>query len=204
PISKNAKISQHINYRLRCTLQDGRQLVGTFKAFDRHMNLVLCDCDEFRTVKNRNAKQARQEKRPLGLVLLRGEHIVSLNVDGPPPPEDTARVPLPGAGMGMMMPTPGVGRAVGRGMPLATPAASVPPPAAAPVGLGGPVWGVGVPAPTLMQPRGAVLPPGMPPGYGRGAGGVLPPPPVGAPPPPGGTLRAAPPPPPPPPMPGYN
>ncbi|CAL8097012.1 unnamed protein product [Calicophoron daubneyi] len=170
PVSKNAKISQHINYRVRCTMQDGRQLVGTFKAFDRHMNIILCDCDEFRHVRSKGSKQDkdRQEKRALGLVLLRGEHVVSMNVDGPPPPEDAARVPLPGAGAwSASAAKPIAGVAVGRGMPLATPAAAIPPPAP-PAGLGGPVWGVGAPAPSLMQPRGV---PGMPP---------PPPPPTGA------------------------
>ncbi|KAM3188156.1 hypothetical protein ACTXT7_000820 [Hymenolepis weldensis] len=199
PVSKNAKISTHLNYRIRCTLQDDRQLVGTFKAFDRHMNLILCDCDEFRTVKNKNNKQPRQEKRSLGLVLLRGEHIVSMNVDGPPPPEDSARVPLPGAGMGlsaaamMGVPPPGMGRPVGRSMPLVTPSApAVPPPPPSGLAAGPTAWaGVGVPNPALMQPRAGMPPPppatstaGAPAAYGRPGAppvGMAPPPP-----PPGG------------------
>ncbi|KAJ6847673.1 small nuclear ribonucleoprotein-associated protein B [Iris pallida] len=47
-MSKGSKMRQYINYWMRVTIQDGRQLVGKFMAFDRHINLVLGDCEEFR------------------------------------------------------------------------------------------------------------------------------------------------------------
>ena len=142
PVTRTSKMLAYVNYRMRVTIADGRQIVGRFMAFDRHMNLVLSDAEEFRKLppKKGLSEEERQTRRVLGFVLLRGEEVVSLTVEGPPPSEDR-RAAAQQAPAG-----PGSGRAAGRGLPGGALGAAAP-------GLQGPVTGVGGPAAAHMRPQ---------------------------------------------------
>jgi len=163
PSGKGSKLLRYIEHRLRISLVDNRTIVGTFLAFDKHLNLVLVDAEEFRTLNKSRAAilEERVEKRSLGLIILRGENVVSMAVEGPPPPSSKTRV---SGG-------PGMARGVGRGN-VPPPSMGMPPPGVAPMGLGAaPVHGVGG-----MAPLGMGMPPPPPPGaMGRG----IPPPGMG-------------------------
>eukprot|EP01029_Cantina_marsupialis_P028019 TRINITY_DN774322_c0_g1_i1.p1 TRINITY_DN774322_c0_g1~~TRINITY_DN774322_c0_g1_i1.p1 ORF type:complete len:218 (+),score=68.47 TRINITY_DN774322_c0_g1_i1:135-788(+) len=137
-MSKSSKIMNLIEYRLRLTIKDGRELVGTFKAFDKHMNMILMDCEEHRRIraKKSTGSEEREEKRTLGLVFIRGEEIVTFAVEGPPPQQENVFMAQPG---------PGSARAAARGLPTA-PLGS----AAIPRGMGG---GLGAAGMQSMQPQ---------------------------------------------------
>eukprot|EP01112_Ceratiomyxa_fruticulosa_P024134 TRINITY_DN963_c0_g1_i1.p1 TRINITY_DN963_c0_g1~~TRINITY_DN963_c0_g1_i1.p1 ORF type:complete len:308 (+),score=92.70 TRINITY_DN963_c0_g1_i1:199-1122(+) len=174
-MSKSSKMLQFINCRMKVMIQDGRWIIGTFMAFDKHMNLIIGDAEEFRSIVNKSKKEEREEKRALGLVLLRGETVVSLSLEGPAAPESRSRV-VPTSTPG----GPGIGMSAGRGIVPPTVVAQAPP------GLSGPARGVGAPAQQVMMPnqgqgRGNApppqqpqqgqpgnFPPGVPPNVGRG------------------------------------
>ena len=150
------------------TLHDDRQFVGKFLAYDKHMNLVLSDCSEYRRIPSKQKGQEdRETRRALDLVLIRGENVVSLSVEGPPPADDT-RIKLPAAAGGL-----GRGAPAGRGVSAALPGAK-----SAPPGLSGTAFGAGGPPPGMMMPPGAAVS-GAPMAFaGRGAPmgrGMMPP-----------------------------
>lgn len=82
--TQRSKFLQWIDFRVRLTIQDGRMMVGTFLAFDKHMNIVLADAEEYRITKAGKNGQQKQIKRTLGLVIIRGENIISLTAEAPP------------------------------------------------------------------------------------------------------------------------
>jgi len=179
--NKQGKMAGYINFRMRVTLNDGRQMTGQMLAFDKHMNLVFSDTEEFRRVKRKQNKPSapgasssgqvieQEEKRTLGLTIVRGAHIVSLSVESPPPADPSARLGKSGGGVASTLTAgPGVARPAGRG-------------AAAPISLAGPATGVGAAPP----PGFPGFPGGPPPGF-PGRGGPAPPGFPGAFPPPGG------------------
>ena len=178
-----------VNYRMRITMNDGRQLVGQMLAFDKvsthisyvnsttdanlllmqHMNVVLADTEEFRKVKRKGKAGGApgtapgqvvetEEKRTLGLAIIRGATVVSCSVDGPPPSDPSARLgtSAPGAAAPTAMQAgPGISRPAGRGAGLQGPA----------VGVGGPGFpGAGFPGgPPAGFPGRGGPPPGFPP-----------------------------------------
>lgn len=108
------------------------------------MNLVLADAEEFRTTKKTN----REDKRTLGLVILRGSTIVSVSVEAPPPTTDES------ARLGTIKPGPGSSRPVSRG-----PANAPTGPAGGPA-LSGPIR-TNLPAGGFGAPMGFQPPPGF-------------------------------------------
>ena len=90
-MSRQSKFLMWINYRIRVTLTDGRILIGTFLAFDKHLNLVLSETEEYSRIKAKNKKNDKERKRSLGLILIRGDSVISLSAESPPPENNNKR-----------------------------------------------------------------------------------------------------------------
>lgn len=169
---RGSKLFGYVDWRIRVVLSDTRSINGTLMAFDKHMNLVLADCEEVRKIKSKQSKQSndmkddnqsnnqseREEKRALGLVMIRGESVIALAVLSPPKAKPKATV-LAAAAAAKSSAGVAVPMTAGRGV-IPMPSSII---SAGPIGLTGPVRGVGGPAPMNMQSMGPIPMPPMPP-----------------------------------------
>ncbi|OBZ66330.1 Small nuclear ribonucleoprotein-associated protein B [Grifola frondosa] len=167
PKSKGGKMLSLINWRLKVTINDGRAFVGQMLAFDRHMNLVLAECEEFRRVRPKKkageteAGPMQDMKRTLGLVILREKHASPRSRTGyacwswngmmpPGGPPSLQRPPMPFAPPGMPGPPPGFRPP---GFPGGPPGMPFPPPP----GFGGPLQDSNLRSKSLRACQGVVF-----------------------------------------------
>ncbi len=62
-------LEKTLNQKLSLLLKDGRVLEGKLVGFDDYMNMVLEDCEEHK----------EDSQRRLGMVILRGNNIISIS-----------------------------------------------------------------------------------------------------------------------------
>ena len=83
---RGSKLAKFLNHRVNVVITDHRSFIGQLLTFDSHSNIVLKDCEEYRQLKKRKAGETREIKRNLGLIILRGESVLHVDIVGPPPP----------------------------------------------------------------------------------------------------------------------
>jgi len=69
-------LAKFFNWRVSVTLTDGRVLVGTLMAVDKHVNLVLCNTEEYRKYKVKGKPEGKELKRMLGFIVCRGNGVL--------------------------------------------------------------------------------------------------------------------------------
>ncbi|XP_038077553.1 N-alpha-acetyltransferase 38, NatC auxiliary subunit-like [Patiria miniata] len=67
-----------LNQSLRVRMTDGRTLIGLFLCTDKDQNVILGSCEEYLTATDAGQKE---EPRVLGLAMVPGQHIVSIEID---------------------------------------------------------------------------------------------------------------------------
>ena len=118
--AKKSKLEQLIGHKVELHLDDHRILTGQLLAYDKHMNLVIEDCEEIR----------KTQRRPLGLLVLKGEFIQSVQSIAPPAAIKTKRTAMNVSGIMQPMmsrPPPAQGHLNAPVAPLSNTAPKMPP-----------------------------------------------------------------------------
>ncbi|XP_072021388.1 N-alpha-acetyltransferase 38, NatC auxiliary subunit-like [Amphiura filiformis] len=72
------KLESWLNQTMRIKMTDGRTLIGSFLCTDKDRNVILGSCEEYVQAQDSAVKE---EPRVLGLAMVPGHHIVSIQVD---------------------------------------------------------------------------------------------------------------------------
>jgi small nuclear ribonucleoprotein B and B' len=140
---RGSKLAKFLNHRVSVSIDDHRYFVGQMLGFDSHSNIVLKDCEEYRPLTKRKAGEARETKRNIGLMILRGDSVVHIDVVGPPPPSGNRMAASTASAV--LQPGLPTEKAAGRGAGL--PGSSAPPNLQ---GLSKPGAGIATPAAKVL------------------------------------------------------
>ncbi|KFM60696.1 LSM domain-containing protein 1, partial [Stegodyphus mimosarum] len=72
------RLESWLNKNMKIEMTDGRILIGIFLCTDRDRNVILGSCAEYLQTEN---DESVEEPRVLGLAMVPGHHIVSIEVD---------------------------------------------------------------------------------------------------------------------------
>ncbi|ENN72979.1 hypothetical protein HUJ04_005417 [Dendroctonus ponderosae] len=73
-----SKLRSWLNKTLKIRMTDGRTLLGVFLCTDRDANIILGSCSEYLPT---DPSESNEDPRMLGLVMIPGKHIVSVQID---------------------------------------------------------------------------------------------------------------------------
>ena len=81
---KRNKITKYLNYTIEVRTISGKTFEGKFLSYDKHMNIILSECIEYRTLVNKKTKEERRIQRTVGLIILRGDNVLGYTPLSPP------------------------------------------------------------------------------------------------------------------------
>lgn len=73
---KRKLLESWLNKIMKIKISDGRTLIGSFLCTDQDRNIILGSCQEFV-----GSLEEKEEPRILGLAMVPGKHIVSIEID---------------------------------------------------------------------------------------------------------------------------